>query len=249
MYATIHWELLDSIEHLDEDTKARVIYACVVYQIDWVEPPQNDLIVYSIFKAKQFDLDSTVRRAVANIENGKKGWRPKKTFQNPTKTQNNPNVTHKNHEHEKEKENEKEHENEHIQDNSNTMCNKLHAEWVKFSEFWSKYPNKKDKKKAQDKFNKLSEQNKQLAIDWIDKLMKSDSWQRWYIPMPTTYINWQRREDEVILPKKDVTKAELLARERDRIKRDLDHNTKQNATNSSTTFDRRTDLSGDGLLW
>lgn len=67
----------------------------------------------------------------------------------------------------------------------------------KFQEFWSRYPNKQDKKKSKEKFLKLPPEKQQAAIDGIEKLSKSDQRQRWFIPYATTYINWERWEDEV----------------------------------------------------
>jgi hypothetical protein len=48
--------------------------------------------------------------------------------------------------------------------NKEDMCNKLHDD-VSFERFWNLYPNKKDKKKAKQKFDRLSLIKKQLAID------------------------------------------------------------------------------------
>jgi len=120
MYAVIHDEMLNSLSHLDAVTKSKVVLAYVEYQINWTEPSQDDLLVYSIFKAKQFDLDSTKSRAEVARENWKKWGRPRKdlsdsnlqktkeTQQNLTETKNKPNETQKNQEKEKEKEKEKE---------------------------------------------------------------------------------------------------------------------------------------------
>ena len=118
MYATIHDEMLESIKHLDEATQGKVMLAYIKYQIYWEEPSNEDVLVYSIFKAKQFDLDSTRTRAEINRENGMKWWRPRKvlwgenrvkteiTENNPTETETKPKETQKNQEKEKEKEKE-----------------------------------------------------------------------------------------------------------------------------------------------
>lgn len=95
------------------------------------------------------------------------------------------------------------------------MCNKLHDEWS-FDLFWSKYPSKKDKKKAMQKFNKMNEEKRRLAIEWIDKLKESDSWKRWFIPMPTTYLNGERREDEVETKWSSYSIEQMKERERQR---------------------------------
>ena len=110
MLARIHEEMLEWLKHLDEETQWKVLLAYVNYQIYWTEPSQNDILVYSIFKAKKFDLDSIKGDIVASIENWKKGWRPKKTFKNlnepnQTKTQPKTNLSETEQEKEKEKEN------------------------------------------------------------------------------------------------------------------------------------------------
>lgn len=67
-----------------------------------------------------------------------------------------------------------------------------------FEEFREKYPRKVNKKKAETSFKKLSDEDKRLAIDMIDKFKKTKQWQdKQYIPHPTTYLNWLRFKDEV----------------------------------------------------
>lgn len=87
---------------------------------------------------------------------------------------------------------------------ANALSTKIWNAWntqkeslEKFEKFWSRYPNKQDKKKSKEKFLKLSPEKQQAAIDGIEKLSKSDQRQRWFIPYATTYINWERWEDEV----------------------------------------------------
>ena len=115
MLARIHEEMLEWLQHLDEWTQWKVLLAYVKYQIYWTEPSQDDILVYSIFKAKQFDLDSIKGDIVASIENWKKGWRPKKTYKNlnyPKQNLNQPNTNLSETEQEKEQEKEQEHDME-----------------------------------------------------------------------------------------------------------------------------------------
>lgn len=77
MYATIHDEMLDNIEHLDHDTQAKVIFAYVKYQLYWELPDPSDVLVYSIFMAKKFDLDAIKNRADASRSNGMLWWAPR----------------------------------------------------------------------------------------------------------------------------------------------------------------------------
>lgn len=118
MYATIHDEMLEGISHLDESTQGKVMLAYIKYQLYGEEPSKDDVLVYSIFMCKKFDLDGIRSRAEISRENGMKWGRPrkvlwgenraktKKTQENPTITQEKPNETQKNHKKEKEKEKE-----------------------------------------------------------------------------------------------------------------------------------------------
>lgn len=84
----------------------------------------------------------------------------------------------------------------------NTMC--------AFEKFWSKYPNKKSKKKAQDTWNKIKPDNTLLEVilKAIETAKKTDQWQRGYIPHPTTYLNQERWNDK--FTNKDFEDDELL---------------------------------------
>ena len=89
MLARIHEEMLDSISHLDEATQNKVVMAYVKYQLYNEEPSKDDVLVYSIFKAKQFDLDGVKNDIKASVENWKKGGRPVKDFENKQKPKHN----------------------------------------------------------------------------------------------------------------------------------------------------------------
>lgn len=64
-----------------------------------------------------------------------------------------------------------------------------------FDVFWQKYPNKKDKKKALQAWIK-HKPDLTTVLDALSWQVNSDSWQRGYVPMPSTYINGARWEDE-----------------------------------------------------
>lgn len=68
---------------------------------------------------------------------------------------------------------------------------------AKFEEFWNKRPKKEWRKAALKKFINLSQEKQNKAIDGIDKRKKTDRWQKWIIMAATTYINQERREDEI----------------------------------------------------
>ena len=105
MYALVHEDMLKEIEHLDQETQGKVVLAYVNYQLYWVEPSKEDVLVYSIFKAKQFNLNQTKTKAEVARENGKKWGRPRKelSVENKSKTKktqakpnHNPEQTQKN---------------------------------------------------------------------------------------------------------------------------------------------------------
>jgi hypothetical protein len=69
MLARIHEEMLDSLKHLDEQTQGLVLLAYVNYQLYGIEPSQDNVLVYSIFKAKKFDLDGCRKDVEASVNN------------------------------------------------------------------------------------------------------------------------------------------------------------------------------------
>lgn len=68
-----------------------------------------------------------------------------------------------------------------------------------FSRFWAAYPNQKDKQNARLRWLQLepSEELVQTILQAIDDQKLSDDWERGYIPMPSTWLNNRRWEDEV----------------------------------------------------
>ena len=63
-----------------------------------------------------------------------------------------------------------------------------------FDDFWKMYPKKEAKVKAQQAWRKLSKTKKQKAIN--DIRHRFDGTDRRYIPLPASYINAERWEDE-----------------------------------------------------
>ncbi len=73
---------------------------------------------------------------------------------------------------------------------------------VNFSIFWSAYPKKQAKGKAESAFKKLNPDETLMAtiMSAIEKAKKSESWLKdngKFIPHPATWLNGQRWEDEV----------------------------------------------------
>lgn len=71
-----------------------------------------------------------------------------------------------------------------------------------FDEFWDLYPRKRDKKKAREVWirKRLDERAHTICQDVRHRQRLDDQWKRGYIPLPTTYLNGERWEDEFSQP-------------------------------------------------
>lgn len=65
-----------------------------------------------------------------------------------------------------------------------------------FDQFWKAYPRRDNKKKARATWNRLSKSNKQKAL--IDLETRYIGIQKCFVPLPTTYLNGERWEDDPI---------------------------------------------------
>lgn len=68
-------------------------------------------------------------------------------------------------------------------------------EKIDFSVFWSLYPRKEGKKKSVEKWNKLKLATQQKIIDTLPKFLEGKDLK--FVPMPETYFNKERWDDEV----------------------------------------------------
>lgn len=198
----------------DESLRLKYLMAVAEYWLEWKE--SDDQLVKALMVQTQFVLDRSKELKKLKSECMKWNSNAVKNYENISKQRK----TEKNGEKQKKQEIEIEEETEKGIKKKETykeksLCNELHDEYS-FELFWSKYPVKKDKKKAQSKFKSMSLERRKLAIEGIDKLRKSDQWQRWFIPLPTTYINGERREDEV--ESTTIWIERLKERERQRIR-------------------------------
>lgn len=66
-----------------------------------------------------------------------------------------------------------------------------------FEDFWSNYPNRVNKKKAGLIYGRLSEKARAAIKADLPLRAQTDTWQRGFIPHPTTYLNGERWEDEI----------------------------------------------------
>lgn len=70
-----------------------------------------------------------------------------------------------------------------------------------FEVFWSKYPKKQKKKDARVAFlRNVSESNAKKVFDGLEMWLKSEQWSKdhgRYIPLPTSWLNEERWNDEL----------------------------------------------------
>jgi len=83
-----------------------------------------------------------------------------------------------------------------------------------FSIFWEIYPRKVKKKLAQQKFYKLNKELLPNILKALKKEIKSEQWKKKeYIPHPTSWLNGERWEDEILegkIIKLDISERRIL---------------------------------------
>lgn len=84
--------------------------------------------------------------------------------------------------------------------------NRIDILLTSFASFYKKYPKKKGKEKAKQKWISLAPNDKLVVeiMDALEKVKKSEDWQKdggQFIPHPATWIYQKRWEDEVDVPK------------------------------------------------
>jgi hypothetical protein len=96
-----------------------------------------------------------------------------------------------------EQEKEKEKEKEKVKEENNIVF--FNAEIIEFSfdDFWSLYPNKTNKKKAQEKFSKLTKEQKQKIELHLPFFINNKPFKDYNHPHAITYLNQERYNDEI----------------------------------------------------
>jgi len=81
------------------------------------------------------------------------------------------------------------------------------AEIIEFSfdDFWSLYPNKTNKKKAQEKFSKLTKEQKQKIENHLPYFINNKPFKDYNHPHAITYLNQERYNDEI-----EITNINLI---------------------------------------
>ena len=82
-----------------------------------------------------------------------------------------------------------------------------------FEKFWNMYPNKVNKKKAKDKFFSISLEEIPKLLNGLGRQIKSDQWTKdngRFVPHPTTWLNGERWNDEVVVKGQDISERRKL---------------------------------------
>lgn len=81
---------------------------------------------------------------------------------------------------------------------------------IPFKTFWDLYPKKVEKKKAENKWDKLGKEIQEVILKDLPKRKESDSWKKGYILNPMTYLNGERWNDQIISdPKPNYQKPDF----------------------------------------
>ena len=85
---------------------------------------------------------------------------------------------------------------------SSVVENRVVENKIAFDEFWKLYPRKEGRKKAEEKWDRLTLANQQKAIVDVPKRnLEHGTWVEGFVPHAATYINGERWEDEIVPPK------------------------------------------------
>lgn len=81
-----------------------------------------------------------------------------------------------------------------------TLITEVVQNSVSFDDFWSIYPRRQAKKDAMKAWNRIDSSRRDQILRGVRAWMRSEQWCRddgRYIPMPATFLNGERWEDEV----------------------------------------------------
>lgn len=170
----VHIDTLDVIDSLSNDDVANIFRAIKNYHngeaINLTGPVAA---IFTLFK-NQFERDANKyeKTCEKNRENVLKRWDKNNTTVNDRKR---PNTKHTD------------------SDSKNDSDNE--SKKLDFSLFWNIYPRKEKKKDAQIKWDKLPIETQNTIIKTLPTFLKGK--EKKYVPMPLSYFNAQRWEDEL----------------------------------------------------
>ena len=200
-YLKVYFDFEERTDELNDGEKGRLLLALLRYAVTGVKPTLtgNERFAFSILKG---EIDRDIASYDAKVANGRLGGRPskeQKTKENQTK----PKIT-------KAKPNETEiNLNLKNKNNKNNIKEDVININVKppiiplmFDTFWAAYPKHQDKQGAKKAFEKLNVDQTllDLMLSAIAAWKRTDQWTKdngQYIPMPATWLNRRRWEDDI----------------------------------------------------
>lgn len=186
-YLKVYFDFDEKTDELSDIEKARLLLALYRYAKTGEKPilAGNERFLFSTFKG---DIDRDIAAYNTKVANGNLGGRPSK--EKPKETENNrtePKETETSKNKDKDKDKDKK--------------NKNPITPFGFDEFWTVYPKHQDKQGAIKAFTKIAP-DRELLDKMISSVKVWKNSQQWtkdngqFIPMPATWLNGHRWEDE-----------------------------------------------------
>lgn len=202
----------EQLSLLSKSERGEVLMAMISYAETGVVPKLSGAVMmcFSFIKSQMDrDDDEYNRKCEANRKNGKKGGRPKKTedAEPEKKEPNETQETQRLFEKPKKPDNDNDNDNEDDNDNKGNIhtCKSAKANLAQvqlFQDFWNAYPKKRGKGNCEKWFTSRKP-SKALVVTMLSALSKqkrSEDWKKEdgrYIPMPYTWLNGKRWEDNM----------------------------------------------------
>lgn len=177
----------EAIRDLPDNDRLCIVDAIFRYVFESSVPENLPPHLTGYFILLRPNIDSSVKKYAAQKANGTKGGRPPKPKNNPSETQTKPK-----HNQDKEKDKDKE--------ICTCAASQRSAHAKEFATFWKAYPKKQDKQRAMKAFDKAMKQTDlETMLAALEVQKHSADWKKdggQYIPLPTTWLNGCRWEDE-----------------------------------------------------
>lgn len=202
-YVKLYKDMNITIDLLSDEEAGRLLKAVMHYTNGTEDTlPGPEKLIFAMMKAQiERDEISYEQYIQKQRENGSKGGRPKNPDK-PTESDGNPTVSEETHGNPENpyNNNNKDYNKDYNKDNNKDDNKKRVRE--RFEQFWSVYPRKQAKAKAQTDFIRINpdEELTETIIEAVKLQSQSDQWKRdngQYIPLPSTWLHQRRWEDEV----------------------------------------------------
>jgi hypothetical protein len=186
----------DVFNELKEDKdKLEFLTSIINKQFLNEDPKDLSFIVKLCYESQRHSIESSVKGWLRVSNTDVLGNPTTDPMTNPT---TNP-TTHPKEEEEKEE--------VEVQEEEKEQNNVFFAEVLEFTfdDFWSLYPNKTGKKTAQQKFNKLTKEQKEKIEQHLPIFINYKPFKDYNHPHATTYLNQERYNDEIQLTNINLT--------------------------------------------